>query len=298
MAAARIRTDEIFGLSLAVLAHAALLGVLLLRPPSADLIPPPERITVTLSEDVGLTSTAPEPAAKPAPDAAPVRGEPLAAKVELKPAPLPSPPPVIKPKPLPRIQPSPPPVLRPVARPVAKPLPRAIPVPRPIVRPSPAPVKTAAKTPPAPRTPSTTPARAPAGGSRFADAFKQGLPGSQTNGPARTPPAAAIGPAVQSALAGAISRQLKPRWAAPQGVDTERLVTVLSWSLNRDGALSGTPIVVRQEGINDANRPQAARHAEQAIRAVQLAAPFNLPPEYYDAWKRVASFRFDRRLSQ
>ena len=34
---------------------------------------------------------------------------------------------------------------------------------------------------------------------------------------------------------------------------------------------------------------------EQAIRAVRLAAPFNLPEEFYDKWKTVNS-RFDRRL--
>ena len=66
----------------------------------------------------------------------------------------------------------------------------------------------------------------------------------------------------------------------------------------RDGSLAGSPRVVRQEGITEANRPQAARHAEQAIRAVELAAPFDLPDQYYDAWKRVTSFRFDKRLSQ
>ena len=60
----------------------------------------------------------------------------------------------------------------------------------------------------------------------------------------------------------------------------------------------GPPRVVRQEGRTDANRPQAARHAEQAVRAIQLAAPFNLPAEYYDAWKRIVEFRFDRKLSQ
>jgi hypothetical protein len=54
--------------------------------------------------------------------------------------------------------------------------------------------------------------------------------------------------------------------------------------------------VVRQEGITDSNRPQAARHAEQAIRAVQLAAPFDLPPEFYDKWKRIRAWRFDRKL--
>ena len=67
---------------------------------------------------------------------------------------------------------------------------------------------------------------------------------------------------------------------------------------NPDGTLAGSPRVVRQEGITEANRPQAQRHAEQAVRAVRLAAPFNLPSEFYPAWKRIAEFRFDRRLSQ
>jgi hypothetical protein len=111
-------------------------------------------------------------------------------------------------------------------------------------------------------------------------------------------PAAAIGPAVKASLASSISRQLKPRWQAPQGPDAEELVTILSFNLNRDGTLAGTPTVVRQLGINDTNRNQAERHAEQAIKAVRLAAPFDLPAEYYDAWKRVSAFRFDKRLSQ
>jgi hypothetical protein len=99
-------------------------------------------------------------------------------------------------------------------------------------------------------------------------------------------------------LLGAISRSIKPRWVAPQGAEAEKLVTFVTWSLNRDGTLSGAPRVVRQDGITDANRPQAARHAEQAVRAIQLAAPFELPSEYYDAWKRIVEFRFDKRLSQ
>ena len=111
-------------------------------------------------------------------------------------------------------------------------------------------------------------------------------------------PAAAIGPQVRSALSAAITRQLKPYWQAPQGPDAEELVTYLAFNLNKDGSLSGRPEVVRQSGITDVNRNQASRHAEQAVRAVQLAAPFNLPEEYYDAWKRVSSFKFDKRLSQ
>lgn len=263
MVTTRIRNEEKVGLALAVLAHIALVAMLVLSPPTAPLLAPPERITVTLTDDAGLTSTSPEPAAQAAPDVAPVIGEQPAASTLPTPEPLPEP--LAKPRPVPRALASPTP--RPAVPKVTQ---KAIPA-----RPA-----------------------APAGASRFADAFKQGVPGAQASGASGNPPAASVGPEVRSALAGAISRQLKPKWAAPQGVDAERLVTILSWSLNPDGTLAGRPVIVRQEGINDANRPQAARHAEQAIRAVQLAAPFNLPPEYYDAWKRVASFRFDKRLSQ
>ena len=71
---------------------------------------------------------------------------------------------------------------------------------------------------------------------------------------------------------------------------------MLSWELNPDGSLKGRPQVVSQTGITDSNRPQASLHAERAIRAVQLAAPFDLPEEFYDRWKRIRSWRFDRRL--
>lgn len=129
--------------------------------------------------------------------------------------------------------------------------------------------------------------------------FLKGIPsGSDVKATAKTPPAAAIGPAVKASLAGAIADQLQPHWTAPQGVDAEKLVTVLAWDLNPDGSLSGSPRVVSQSGITEANRPQAARHAELAIRAVRLAAPFKLPAQYYAGWKRIAGFRFDRNLSE
>jgi hypothetical protein len=140
--------------------------------------------------------------------------------------------------------------------------------------------------------------RAPAGRSRIGKDFLKGVPNAEEAGDSRDAPAAAIGPAVRASLASAISRQLKPYWAAPQGADAELLVTVLAFNLNPDGSLDGRPRVVRQSGITDANRAQADRHAEQAIRAVELAAPFELPEQYYGAWEHVSSFRFDKRLSQ
>ena len=291
MAAIALAREERVGLALAVAAHIALVTFLVWRPLGRSVLPAPERMTVTISDEVGLTSTSPEPAAKPAPDVAPELGEPAPAKPEVLPPvpqpPKPAPPQPAPPKPILRPVPAPPPP-RPVARPVPpRPAPRVQPArPQPAARPA----QTHAQ--PAARPPRT------AGASRIGDDFLKGTPAAQNNGASHNPPAQAIGPAVRSSLASAISRKLKPNWAAPQGVDADKLVTVLSWSLNRDGTLAGRPTVVRQEGITDSNRPQADRHAEQAIRAVELAAPFDLPEQYYDAWEHVSSFRFDKRLSQ
>jgi hypothetical protein len=268
MATRALRTDEGLALLVALVAHGGLVAILMLQP-AAPPPPLPERMTVTLSDDVGLTSTSPDPTSQAAPDEAPELGEP-------------APPP-----PLPAARPEPRP--EPVRQAVVPPPPKSTP----LAKSSPAKAAPATKGPPPKEAP-----KGPAAGSRIGADFLKGTPGATAKGPAGPPPAAAIGPAVRSALSGAISRQLKPRWVAPQGADAELLVTFLTWDLNPDGSLNGTPRVIRQEGITDANRAQAARHAEQAIRAVRLAAPFNLPEEFYPAWKRVTAFRFDRKLSQ
>lgn len=271
-----LRRDEGLALLAALAAHAALVLVLALQPASTPL-PPPERMTVTLSDEVGLTSTSPEPAAPAAADEAPELGEDAA----------PPPPTLVPPQPAPTPAPRPAPVPQPKA--AAQP-----------AKPAPAkaqPAKVAAVQPaPAKAAPAKAPVRP--GASRIGDDFLKGTPGGTAKAPPGPPPAAAVGPAVRSALAGAISRQLKPKWVAPQGAEAELLVTILTWDLNADGTLAGSPRLVRQEGITAANRAQAQRHVEQAIRAVRLAAPFNLPDEFYPAWKRVTAFRFDRKLSQ
>lgn len=360
-----LRKEEGFGLAIAIAAHLALVAVLLLRPHSAPVVQPPERIEVTISDQSALTSTSPEPRSQAAATIAPTLGEPQpqeqAEPAESEPeptppepappqpappkpsSPKPTPPKPISPKPAPpkptpvRPKPAPPkpappkptprPVPRKLERPTPKPTPRAPERLRETPRPSPAKSgnKPAAARPAAKPSPSKAPARtaspsaqkstqkgkaktpskapakttAPAGGSRIGADFLEGVSGAKpANRPSTGSPAATIGPAVRSSLASSISRQLKPRWQAPQGPDAQELVTILSFNLNRDGTLAGTPTVVRQLGINDTNRTQADRHAEQAIKAVRLAAPFDLPAEYYDAWKRVSQFRFDKRLSQ
>lgn len=262
MALTDLRRDEKLALLAALAAHVGLVVVLTLRPAPVPL-PPPERITVTISDDVGLTSTSAS-AAPAAAEEAPELGEEA------------TPPP---PAPLPQPEPQPKPLARATVAPPPKPAPLA-------------------KAPPAKVAPTVQKTPARPGASRIGDDFLKGTPGGTAKAPPGPPPAATIGPAVRSALAGAIARQLKPHWKIPQGADAELLVTVLEWRLKPDGTLDGAPRVVRQEGITDANRAQAARHAEQAIRAVRLAAPFNLPEEYYPAWRLIANSRFDRKLAQ
>lgn len=252
---AHFSREERLGLGIAAAAHVALVAALAwqVRDDPTPL-PIPERMTVSLADEVSLESTAPNPSAEPAAAAAPV----------LAPEPEPQPEPV---------------------REQVRPTPRETVAPRP----NPQPSRRATPTP----TPTPSPTRTrQAGGTRLSDDFLEGV-GTNRRGGA---PAATFGPAEQASLAQAINRQLKPHWSAPSGVDAEKLVTVLRWELNPDGSLKGRPEVVSQSGITDSNRPQAALHAERAIRAVQLAAPFDLPEEFYDQWKRIREWRFDRRL--
>lgn len=269
MATTTLRRDETLGLGIAVALHVALVAALLFQPEAEVVIPPPpERMTVNLAEEVGLEATAPDP----------VRESRAAIA------------PTLAPDPAPAVEPAsealPQPVERPVARPQPRPQPRATTAP---VRDRPTPRQTSQ---PQPR-PSAAPS--PRGGNRVGSDFLAGRGESTRTTETRTV-AAAFGATEQAALTAAINRQLKRHWRAPQGVDADKIVTVLSWQLNRDGSLAGTPRIVSQSGINDSNRPQADLHAENAIRAVQLAAPFDLPEEFYDKWRRIQSWRFDRRL--
>ena len=272
--------DEAAALGLAVLAHVGLVAALVYLKPADVPPPPPERMEVTISDETGLVSTSPVPQADPAPDSGPVVGDMV-------------PPPVSEPVEVAKAE------VRPVVAP-----PRPVPVPRPLDQPKPQTksaqqqVKQLQRNPAPPR-PGTRP-----GNSRFDNAFSDGIPGGNPAGKGKNPPTQTQGATVTSDvrhdLAVSITRQLRPKWRgrAPQGLDADKLVTFLTWDLNPDGTLAGTPTVVRQEGITPANRAQAARHAEEAIRAVRLVGKFDLPPQYYSAWKHVSSFRFDRSLGQ
>ncbi|WP_228243490.1 energy transducer TonB [Porphyrobacter sp. GA68] len=287
------RREERIGLGIAIAAHVALAAFLVSREAPAPVAPQEERMVVNLSQDVGLADTAPVPVPASRAAVAPQLSQETTAPPE--PEVTPPLPPIQQPVERPQPVASPPPRPAPAPQPRATaqpPQPRATPQP---AQPAPQPRQTSA---PAPR---PTAAAQPApqqrqAASRIGSDFLAGAGSADTQ--ETRAPASAIGARTQASITSAIIRQLKPHWNAPSGVDADRLVTVLSFRLNRDGSLAGTPRVVSQSGITDANSPQKALHAERAIRAVQLAAPFNLPEEYYAAWSNVSSARFDRSLSQ
>lgn len=260
-----LRNEERIGLAVAIAAHVALVGWLVFGQLAPRPITPPQRMQVTLSNDVALTSTAPDTRQARAAEAAQL--SPTIAPPS-QPAPLP-------PRPEQAAPPRPTPV-----------------VDKPAEKPKPAEHKAAAS---APNKPQQKPAQR-GGAERIGANFLKGIGAGKAES-ATGQDAAAIGSQVRASLASAVARQLKPHWQPPDGIDIDKLATTVEWSLNPDGSLAGQPQVVAQTGVNSANRAQAGRHREQAIRAIVLSAPFTLPKEYYAAWRKLR-FTFDRNLSQ
>ncbi|MFA9201386.1 MAG: TonB C-terminal domain-containing protein [Cypionkella sp.] len=295
-----LRREERIGLGIAVALHLALAAAFLVQTAQRPAIPPRETMTVSLASEVGLEAEAPEPVAESRAATAPVLAPEPAPVVEPEPAPMvepqPAPAPVVEPRPAPP-RPKPVPRVTAAPRPKPSPAPAATRAPRPKATQAPAPAPAAASATPRrrPEAPSRAAAR-PAGGNRIGSDFLAGAGESTTTAETRVP-ASRIGASAKAGLFQAIARELRPKWQPPSGPEVEQLVTKLRFRLNPDGSLAGWPEMVRQSGVTDTNRPQAGRHAEQAIRAVQLAAPFDLPEEYYEAWK-VVTVDFDWKLAQ
>lgn len=273
-AAEPVRREERIGLGVAIAFHVALAAFLVSSDPPRPVTPTEERMVVNLSEDVGVEDTAPIPVPQSRAAVAPQLSE----ETTVPPEPEVAPP------------------LPPVAQPAAEPPPRPVPQPRATTQPRPQPSPRARQTSaPAPR---QTAAARPAeqrrqAASRIGSDFLAGAGSADTQ--ETRAPATRAGPQALASIRSAITRQIKPHWSAPQGVDAEKLVTVLAFNLNEDGSLAGRPRVVSQSGETAANAAQKALHAERAIRAVQLAAPFKLPPELYSEWKTIRAWTFDRK---
>jgi protein TonB len=269
MSAPALRREESLGLAIALAGHAALFAWMVWQEP-APPPPLPERMTVTISDEVGLTSAAPAPRVEAAPDKGPEIGE-------APPPPAPEPVQVAKPAPVP---------------------PRPVPAPAKVAaKPSTQPVKPAAR-----QTSQTQPKSPPKsagkpGNSVFDDAFNNGIP--KGKGSAATAPAAATGQQ-KSAINQAIWREIRPFWQGkvPQGLNTDKIVSYVKFQLNPDGSLVGPPVLVRQEGVDASNKQQARRHAEEAIKAISRAAPFDLPAQFYAYWKSPPEIKFSKSNSQ
>ena len=277
------------GLGVAVIGHLALFGALSLGLLSAPKLPKldSQPVEVTLSSEVDLKSAAPAPA-PPSPE--PPAPAPSAQAAPPEPAPTPvvaaPPPPPIE-KPQPKVVPKPELAPKPSPKAEAKPKPDKS---KPEQKAATKPVKVAVATP------DPTARRRPGLSNSIVSGLADTPTPSKTTKPARVAaPATVAAPtgisaaqitgAQKSSLNALLYSQLKPHWKPPSGADAELLVTKLSVHLNKDGSLSGDPEVIGQAGINDSNRAQAKLHAERAIQAVRRAAPFNLPQDYYEAWK-------------
>jgi outer membrane biosynthesis protein TonB len=279
--------SEAGALGVAAIGHVVVLLALawagaLAAPTPMSLKPTP--IEVSITDDVGLESAAPEintepPKTQIAPEEGPVEPEAAPPEPAAQPQPAPAPQPVSRPQPQPR----------PAPAPIAKAAPQR---PAPVAPPRAAPARTAPATNARPQPRPVRPT-----GQLGAD-FEKGLTAQPSRGTSQKPPATTIGAEVKSALAGELYRRLKPHWKSPTGADVDKLRTTVRAELNPDGSLKGTPRVVRQQGVTESNRVQAELHKERAIRAVTLAAPFKtFPEQYYDAWK-VISPTFDWKVSQ
>jgi outer membrane biosynthesis protein TonB len=272
--------SEAVGLAIAAIGH---LGLFVFLSPAMS--PNPEKLVVTpievsISDEVGLESQAPVPsheeaAARLSPVETPSEAEPEPAPPE----PQPEPQPIAKPQPSPP-RPAPAPDARPAPKPPAKPAPAAAPAKKPPAKPA------------AAAAPAKQPTRRNVQASGALDGILAGINNKPSSGKATTPPAATAGPAVRSALQAEVQRQVRPHWTPPSGADSEKLRTTVVVRLNRDGSIAAQ-VRVTQTGITDSNRAQAALHKERAIRAVTLAAPFKLPPQYYDAWKTIGPVLYE-----
>ena len=280
--ATTFRSDERIGLLVAIVLHVAVVAAFLVQKSTREPIPAPERMVVSLTDEVGLTSTAPDPVRESRASVAPTLAPTFADEVPM-------------PVPLPVDAPPPRPVERTVTPAPTRPAPTRTSTPRPQRTASPA--RETPRAQPSRAAPSRPAARPTtrSGGSRIGDDFLGGAGSSQTSNETRVP-ASQIGASTQASVVSQLIRQIKPHWSAPQGADADQLVTILAFELDENGRLKGKPRVVSQSGVTDSNAPQKALHAERAIKAVQLAAPFDLPDEYYNAWKSIRGARFDRNL--
>jgi len=252
---------EAAGLGVSVAGHGALLALLSVALVTVSRAPPLQQaMEVSLVDEIGLTSAAPQPSAAPA---ALSRAPETGPSEDAAPAPAPEAP---------------------------------APVPRQIA-PAPAPPQAARTQPrPAPPAPAGTgrTTRRPGLGDLDPRSFGRD-PAARSN----SPPAAVMSAAAAADIASAISRQVQPcadRQVYP-GPGAERIVTPIGLSLNRDGSLKGRPRIGQQRGLDEENRRYAQRVADLAVNAFVSCSPLRgLPQDLYDVPRGWSNFTLNYRL--
>ncbi len=259
MAATALRREESLGLALALVGHAVVIAWLVWPRTPAPIVLP-ERMTVTISDDTGPVSTAPQvQPEEAAPDKGPVIGE----------AP-PPPTPLAKPEPAP---------------------------PQPLTRSAvPQPAKPVTKSPPVQAARLPTKPAPKAGAAAFDNAFSNGVSRTAANGKAKTPTATQASAQQVSTWSSLIGSRVRGPWnSCPvNGLDVQNLRAVVRFTLNRDGTIMSIsdPEI---SGITASNQPQVRPFHDCAVRAIKLAAPFSgLPAEFYDSWK-LRKLTFSKR---
>ncbi|PKP86111.1 MAG: hypothetical protein CVT78_14355 [Alphaproteobacteria bacterium HGW-Alphaproteobacteria-17] len=259
------RGNEGRGFAIAAIAHVAIIGLLSIQWTAGERRFDNPPMEVDLIAETAVQSTA--PVISETPPAARLGEEDNVDIAAPEPMPTPTPP-----VPEPIVRPTPAPTPKQVAQP--KQPPKATP---PAV--DKAPPKAAPKAPPAKDRPTRPTGRL--------DGIAEGLSKSQPKAPAsKGAPAAATAAEVRRSIDVSIKSAVAPRWNGCRvtGVDVDQLKTVVKFRLTQSGALAGFTSV-ETSGENDSNRFQVQRHQECAKRAVELAAPFDLPEENYSFWQ-------------
>jgi hypothetical protein len=116
-----------------------------------------------------------------------------------------------------------------------------------------------------------------------------------SRGRATNPPAQQTAAEIRADIRVSINAAVRGPWNGCRvtGVDVDRLRTAVVFRLGQSGALDRI-VSVTTTGVNDSNRPQVQRFEECARRAIQLAAPFELPRENYEYWQTY-TLDFEKR---
>jgi hypothetical protein len=240
-----VSRDEGIALIVALAAHAALVAVLAFGAPGREPVPPPARMTVTISDEVADVSTSPVLQSDPMAGGAPELGE------------VPPPPPE-------ELLPPPPQAQRQTSGPRPQPS-RTPPPPQP------------------PNQPQKNKDKGKKGGANFGDTFgNQDFAGRDPKPPAGERISDQMKSAARQSIG---SEVLPFWNRCPvDGADIEKLRVEVVMHLDRSGRLLSmdAPNVT---GRTAANAAQVPRFIECAQTAIRSASPFNLPADSYDFWK-------------